>query len=486
MLLSPVYPSPMHDFGYDVTDHTAIDPVYGTLADFDRLVRRADELGLRVVLDFIPNHTSDRHSWFVRGRKLGDEYRDWYHWRDPAPDGGPPNNWVSAFGGPAWTWDEHSGQYYLHSFLPSMPDLNWRHPPVAAAMLDVARFWLDRGVAGLRVDCATSIGKDPLLRDNPPAEPGALAQHRPLGEYDNQRHLHDAGHPDTHRHYRELRRLLDHYPGALSLGEVHEPDHQVWAGYYGQDLDEIHLPFAFGLLEAGADLDALRRAVLETTQAIPASGWPCWVAGSHDERRLASRVGSDRARLVLLALLTLRGTPVLYYGDELGMPDADVLEILDPWGRYRPDLGRDPARAPMRWQHGPGAGFTTGGVRPWLPFSEVEPVSAQAADPASTLHLVRTLADARAAAPELRLGEQRFLDTEPGVLAYSRVLPGKAESVVVINGTAAPVVVGLPGGAEWTVVARTRESVSGISGSYATVGPVEGVLLRHRVDRMGE
>ncbi|MFC9975604.1 alpha-amylase family glycosyl hydrolase [Spirillospora sp. NPDC127200] len=489
--LSPVYRSPMRDFGYDISDHTDVDPVFGDLADFDRMLARAHGLGLKVILDFVPNHTSDAHPWFRQSRTArSSARRDWYHWRDPASDGGPPNNWLSTFGGPAWSFDDGTGQYYLHSFLPSMPDLNWREPAVAEAMLDVARFWLDRGVDGFRVDCAPQIGKDPLLRDNPAAPAGSAAMHRPLGDYDSQVHLHDQGHPDAHAAYRRLRRLLQEYPGPerVALGEIHDNDLAVWASYYGTALDELHLPMAFELLACPWTPDGVRRAVEATTSAIPDGGRACWVLGNHDERRVAGRLGPRQARNAMLVLLTLDGVPVLYNGDELALPDLllDPADIRDPWGRARPELSRDAARAPLPWEEGPGAGFTTPDATPWLPFADTPTsVAAQSADPGSMLTLTRRLLTARAAHPALRRGTLCFLDgLPPDVLGYLRRDAEGDPMLVLANLGERNVRTGLAA-QEWRIVVSTAEGGAGETArSPHDLRPHEGLLLERR-DRRG-
>jgi glycosidase len=354
--VSPFYPSPMRDFGYDVSDFTGVDPIFGTLDDLDRLVADAHARGLRIVVDWVPNHTSDEHPWFQRSRSARDDpRRDWYVWRDPRPDGSPPNNWLATFGGPAWTLDARTGQYYLHSFLPEQPDLNWRNPEVRRAMLATLDFWLDRGVDGFRIDCAHAVMKDPELRDNPPAPPEGLHVHKDHGAWGAQLHLHDRGHPDVHEVYREVRRLLDRR-GAVAIGELHVFDLPRLCTYYGEALDELHLPFNFTLLATPWEARAVRRAVDAMEAALPPGAWPTWVLGNHDERRIATRVGAEAARAAMVLLLTLRGTPTLYYGDELGMEDVPIPPELarDPWGKNVPGLGlgRDPARTPLTWEGG--------------------------------------------------------------------------------------------------------------------------------------
>ncbi|ATL25717.1 alpha-amylase family glycosyl hydrolase [Streptomyces formicae] len=448
--LSPFYRSPMRDFGYDVSDHTDVDPLFGDLDTFDRLLTAAHERGLRLLVDYIPNHTSSDHPWFTAARSGRDDpHRDRYVWRPPAPGGGPPNNWLSVFGGgPAWTYDEATGEYYLHSFLPTMPDLNWREPAVREAMFDVARFWLDRGVDGFRIDCAHFPMKDPHLRDNPPAADGALAMHRPYGDYDTQQHVHDKGHPDNHGLYRELRKLLESYaPGGsrIAVGEVHVFDWAEWATYYGEQLDELHMPFNFGLLQTPWRADDVRDLIARIDSVLPEGAWPSWVVGNHDEPRVASRIGEAQARVAMLLLLTLRGTPTLYAGDELALPDADVPPHLvqDPWGRTGQalGLGRDPQRSPMLWSAAPGAGFTRDDVTPWLPFADdpaVRGVEAQDGRPGSMLTLTRALLRLRAERPELRGGAQTLLSELPeGVVGYLRHTEGSA-LLVLLNLTSTP------------------------------------------------
>ncbi|MEX2546962.1 MAG: alpha-amylase family glycosyl hydrolase [Chloroflexota bacterium] len=424
--LAPFYPSPMDDFGYDVTDHTDVDPLFGTLEDFDRLLTTAHRLGIRVIVDYIPNHTSDRHPWFVESRSSRDHpKRDWYVWRDARADGSPPNNWISMFGGPAWTWDEATGQYYLHSFLASQPDLNWRKPEARAAMLAVLRFWLDRGVDGFRIDVAQFVAKDPELRDNPPnPEPDRLAW---LGEWSHQLHLYDHGHPDMHAIYREIRRLVDAYPGhRVIIGELHHPDFDIWARFYGEELDEIHLPFNFHILHAPWDAASLRTVIGSVLAALPVGAHANWVFGNHDQPRIASRVGRAQARVVMMLLLTLPGAPTIYYGEEIGMVNVAVPRerARDPWGLVEPTQSRDPERSPMQWDASPNAGFCPSGVEPWLPIAPdatTVNVAAQRDEPSSTLALTRGLISMRREHPVLARGGLRLIeDTPDGTLVFHR------------------------------------------------------------------
>ncbi|HYY87955.1 MAG TPA: alpha-amylase family glycosyl hydrolase, partial [Chloroflexota bacterium] len=292
--LSPFFPSPMADFGYDVSDYCDVDPLFGTLADFDRLLQASHARGLRVILDYVPNHTSDHHAWFRASRASRDDpHRDWYIWRDPKPDGSPPNNWLSNFGGSAWELDPTTGQYYLHSFLKKQPDLNWRNPAVVSAMLDVLRFWLGRGVDGFRMDTVHRIVKHPDLPDNPPNAGGRLL-HKEVGAYDSQLHVYDKDHPDVHQVLRQFRQVLDAYSSTgserVAIGEAHIYDPHQLVRFYGEQLDELHLPFNFGLLFAPWAAQAVRDSVERYNAALPHGAWPNYVLGNHDEARIASRV----------------------------------------------------------------------------------------------------------------------------------------------------------------------------------------------------
>ncbi len=447
--ISPFYPSPMDDFGYDVADYTDVDPLFGSLEDLDELVAAAHGLGLRVIIDWVPNHSSDRHPWFIESRSSQDNARrDWYVWRDAKPDGSPPNNWLSVFGGPAWEWDETTGQYYLHSFLPSQPDLNWRNPGVEAAMFDTLRFWLDRGIDGIRIDVAHFIMKDPDERDNPPAPPQPDRMFKDHGEYEAQVHLHDKGHPDVHAVFRRLRTLLDSYEGErFAVGEIHIFDWDEWAAYYGNG-DELHMPYNFSLIFAPWAAAEFRRRITDLERALPAHAWPNYVLGNHDEIRLIARYGADAARAAAVLLLTLRGTPTLYYGDELGLPQSEIdpHRQQDPWGRRVPGQGRDGCRTPMQWTPEPGRGFTAPDTAPWLPTTPAGDgydVATQLDDPTSILNLYRELLVLRRRHPELHSGSFVALDGQPeGVLGYHRHAAGSTVRVYVNFGPEARAVRG--------------------------------------------
>jgi alpha-glucosidase len=476
--LSPIFPSPMADFGYDVADYCEIDPVFGTLADFDRLLAEAHARGIRVILDWVPNHTSERHAWFVESRaSLASAKRDWYVWRDSGPDGGPPNNWQSIFGGSAWQLDAATGQYYLHSFLVEQPDLNWRNPELVRAMHGTLRFWLERGVDGFRIDVIHRIAKDPLLRDNPPSD-------RPGPGYGGQRHVHDENHPDVHALLRGIRALLDEYPERMSVGEVYIMDPSQVAAYYGRG-DELHLAFNFSFLRSKWDAETFARETAEFDALVPVEGWPDVVLSNHDVARHATRyddplLGDARARLAALLLLTLRGTPFLYYGEEIGMRNVEISpeRVRDPLARtLHPSLSRDPERTPMQWDAGPNAGFTTG--EPWLPIAPdgaQRNIEAQRADRASLLWLYRDLLALRRDTPALERGSWRALDAAKGVFAYERH-HGASRAIVALNFTGNAVAPGLPDARLLGGIRTQAGTPLPANASSLELGPSEAAVL---------
>ncbi len=412
--LSPIYRSPMADFGYDPSDHTDVDPVFGTLADLDRLVAEAHARGLRVLLDWVPNHTSSLHPWFLESRaSRSSPKRDWYIWRD-GRSGGPPNNWLSAFGGPAWTFDEATGQWYLHLFLPEQPDLNWANPEVVQAMHGVLRFWLDRGVDGFRADVVHLVGKDEALPDQPQELADLVETYE---------------HPRTHALLRDVRRVLDEYGGdRVIVGEVPlRPPAQLTL-YYGGG-DELHMVFDFALMRIPWSAETVERVVAEAEKAFAAPHlWPCWVLSNHDDPRHRTRFGGSeaRARGAAVLLLTLRGTPCLYQGEELGLLDADVppAEQVDPGGR-------DGSRAPIPWENGWPA-------QPWLPFPP-EPEH-----PEAMLALYRRLLRLRAGSPALTSGSWTRVASPAGTLVYDRTAGDEVRRVA-INFTDVAVGAAAPG-----------------------------------------
>lgn len=396
---SPLYRSPMADFGYDVADHCDVDPVFGTLDDLDALIADAAGRDIAVWLDFVPNHTSDQHRWFTAARTSRDDpHRDWYVWRDPAPDGGPPNNWKRHFAdAPAWTFDDATGQYYLHHFLPQQPDVNWDTPGLRDAQLDVLRFWMERGVRGFRADVVHLIGQDRSYPDDPPG----IEHHDGRGDFHH--------HPSTREHLRAIRRVLDEY-GAVVVGESYLEQPEALLAHVGDDVQ--HLSFVFHLLTAPWDAREWARRIREVEDVFePAGAWPSWALGNHDRPRLATRLGSEaRARVAATVQLTLRGVPCIFQGDELGLEDAVVPDdrVVDPGGR-------DGCRAPIPWTTDRSAGW---GEPAWLPLppdAAARSVATQQADPASTAHLYRRLLAVRRARPALVLGAQRILDADDGL-----------------------------------------------------------------------
>jgi alpha-glucosidase len=419
--LSPIFPSPMADFGYDISDYTDIDPLFGKLDEFDELLAAAQQRGLKLLLDLVPNHTSDQHPWFVASRSARDNpKRDWYIWRDPAPDGGPPNNWLSEFGGNAWEYDEGTSQYYYHAFLREQPDLNWRNPEVRAAIYEVMRFWLRRGVDGFRVDAIWHLMKDPLFRDNP------LNPDFQEGEQPKRRliPLYTADLPEVHEVIEQMRAVVDEFPERLLIGEIYLPLEKLVA-YYGRDLRGCHLPFNFSLLQVEWRARTIARLIDEYEGLLPPGGWPNWVLGNHDRPRIASRIGREQARIAAMLLLTLRGTPTIYYGDEIGMVQVPIApeRVRDPLEKNIPGLGlgRDEARTPMQWDAGPYGGFSA--ADPWLPLAadfRSENVENAGRDATSIYNLCRRLIAARRAQPALTLGSYHPIVAQGDLLLYTR------------------------------------------------------------------
>jgi alpha-glucosidase len=437
--LSPIFPSPMADFGYDIADYVGIDPLFGTMQDFDALVDAAHANGLKVILDLVPNHTSDQHPWFVESRSSRDNpKRDWYIWHDPREDGGPPNNWLSEFGGSAWQYDVATRQYYYHAFLAEQPDLNWRNPAVRQAMYDVMRFWLRRGVDGFRVDVIWHLIKDAAFRDNPP-NPG-FREGRP--PHERVLPLHSTDQPEVHDVIVEMRQVMDEFDSRVLIGEIYLPLDRL-VTYYGKDLAEAHLPFNFALLSAPWNARAIEKIINDYEGALPAGAWPNWVLGNHDRPRVASRVGREQARVAAMLLLTLRGTPTLYYGDEIGMHQVAIApdQVRDPFEKNVPGIGvgRDGCRTPMQWDATDNAGFSTS--VPWLPLADDfrhENVANLDADTGSILNLYKALIDLRKKLPQLRSGEYAPIAASGNLLLYRR--QGEGPSIAVaLNLGAEPV-----------------------------------------------
>ncbi len=463
--ISPIYPSPMADFGYDVADYTGIDPLFGTLADFDALLAAAHGKGLHVILDFVPNHSSDQHPWFLASRSSRtDPHRDWYLWRDPAEptnadDHRPaseryPNNWTSHFGGPSWTWDEATQQFYLHSFLKQQPDLNWRNPDLRAAMYAAMRFWLDRGVDGFRMDVLWLLIKDDQFRDNP-TNPSYSAD---MHDHTQTLPVYNSDQPGTHEIVAEMRALMDGYGPTLNvgqtathagpvshrvlIGEIYLPLPELVHYYLGAapqaggiegsspeipELKGANLPFNFHLIQTEWCARAIASIINTYESLLPSGAWPNYVLGNHDQPRLASRVGALQARAAAMLLLTLRGTPTLYYGDELGMTDVPIApdQVQDPAEKNEPGKGRgrDPERSPMLWLDAPNAGFTTPAATPWLPLLNdwpTENAAAQGSRPRSMLSLYRRILALRHAHPALSEGTIAAVSAEGDLLRFER------------------------------------------------------------------
>jgi alpha-glucosidase len=431
--ISPIFPSPMADFGYDVSDYTGIDPIFGNLDDFRELLAAAHDRGIRVILDFVPNHSSSEHPWFRASRASREnDKRDWYIWRDPAPGGGPPNNWRSVFGGSAWTFDETTGQYYYHAFLKEQPDLNWRNPRVREAMFDVLRFWLDQGVDGFRVDVIWHLMKDQELRDNPPNPDLSRAK----SPYYELLPIHSCDQPEIHELIQAMRKLVDAYGSRVLIGEIYLPVNRL-IEYYGREGDGIHLPYNFQLIRLPWEARTIAAAIDAYEALLPQFAWPNWVLGNHDKPRIASRVGDAQARVAAMLLLTLRGTPTIYYGDDLGMRDVPIPPELeqDPYGKNVPGrgLGRDPVRTPMQWDGSSNAGFTTG--EPWLPVDAAYAtmnVEVEDRDPHSMLTLHRRLIALRRAEAALHAGAYSAIAATGDVVAFVRK-DARSMFLVVLN-----------------------------------------------------
>jgi len=478
--LSPIFPSPMKDFGYDVSDYTGIHPLFGTLEDFDLLIREAHAQKIKLVLDFVPNHTSDQHPWFIESRSSRDNpKRDWYIWRDPAPSGGPPNNWLSNCGGSAWEYDPKTEQYYYHAFLREQPDLNWRNSQVIEAMLNVLRFWLERGVDGFRVDVLWHLIKDEQFRDNP-VNPDWREGADP---YQRLLELHTTDQAEVHAVVTRMRRLVDQYQDRVLIGEIYLPVERL-VQYYGVNLSGVQVPFNFQLLLAKWHARDIARIISQYEAALPKGGWPNWVLGNHDRPRIVSRVGSKQARVAAMLLLTLRGTPTLYYGDEIGMHDVEIPpeKVQDPFEKNVPGrgLGRDPQRTPMQWSAAKNAGFTAG--KPWLPIAEdyaQNNVEAERDDPFSILSLYMQLINVRRGEPALEVGELERIDTAGDLLTYIR-RDGESAFLVALNFGSEPQVIDISDKAGEgritlsTGLDRAGESVRGV----LHIHPDEGLLLR--------
>lgn len=441
--LSPFFKSPMKDFGYDIADYCDVDPLFGKLADFDRLVARAHSLGLKIMIDQVMSHTADTHPWFVESRSSRDNPKsDWYVWADPLPDGNPPNNWLSVFGGSAWQWDTRRKQYYMHNFLVSQPQLNFHNPEVQQAHLDAQRFWLERGVDGVRMDACVFHFHDRQLRSNPPALVRDTSTVTDVNPYGMQAHLYDKTQPENIAFLQKVRAQLNEF-GAVSIGEVSSDDALEQMAEYTEGGDKLHMAYSFNLLTPVFTAAHIRKQVEEFNERVK-DGWASWSVGNHDAIRVMTRWGGANptpalAKLVLAMQLSLKGTPCLYQGDELALVEADVpYELLqDPYGiTFWPEFkGRDGCRTPMPWTgEAPNAGFTTG--KPWLPVAEphiAANVERQDKDPESMLNFQRRFIGWRRSMPQLTRGEIDFFDAPEPVLALRRHVEGMDSVLAAFN-----------------------------------------------------
>ncbi|UTY58122.1 alpha glucosidase [Massilia sp. erpn] len=451
--ISPFFKSPMRDFGYDVSDYCDVDPLFGTLDDFDKLIAKAHSLGLKIMIDQVMSHTAEEHPWFVESRKSRDNPKsDWYVWADPLPDGNPPNNWLSVFGGSSWQWDSRRKQYYLHNFLVSQPDLNFHHPEVQQAHLDCLRFWLERGVDGVRMDACNFHFHDRSLKSNPPALVRDTATVSDVNPYGMQAHIHDKSQPENVAFLERLRVLLDEF-GAVAIGEVGADDSLAVMAEYTAGGNKLHMAYSFNLLTSVCTAKHIRTQV-EDFKARVKDGWASWSVGNHDAQRVMTRWGGTHptqafGKLVLAMQLSLKGTPCLYQGDELAFTEADVpYELIqDPYGKtFWPEFkGRDGCRTPIAWTQAANGGFTSG--QPWLPVAPehiAAAASVQEADADSMLSFARRMIAWRRGMPQLTRGEIVFFDAPEPVLALRRDLEGERSVIAVFNLGAQPVSFALP------------------------------------------
>jgi alpha-glucosidase len=478
--LSPIYPSPMADFGYDISNYTDIHPLFGTLEDFDALLKEVHRRNMKLILDLVPNHTSDQHPWFLESRSSRDNpKRNWYLWRD-GDNGHMPNNWRAAFGGPGWEWDEPTQQYYYHAFLKEQPDLNWRNPEVRKEMFNVIRFWLERGVDGFRIDVLWHIIKDELWRDNP-----VNPDYQPhMATYDELLPAFSTDQPEVHQIVSSIRDLLDEYGDRIMIGEIYLPISKL-VTYYGTGNRGVHLPFNFQLLMLPWSSQKISAAIQEYEASLPPGAWPNWVLGNHDQPRIASRVGALQARVAAVMLLTLRGTPTIYYGDELGMYDVPIprSEMKDPQALNMPDknLGRDPARTPMHWNDENFAGFSK--VKPWLPVGRnykscnAESLTKQ---PESMLALYKKLIKLRNSEPALTSGQYVPIHTDHQQFSFKRQLDGFSSFLIILNMTSRTCYFNPPGfNFSGVIEISTAPELEGLRIENETVvGGDEGLVIR--------
>jgi alpha-glucosidase len=477
--LGPTYPSPMADFGYDITDFNDVAPVFGSLRDLDLLIETLHACHTRLLLDFVPNHTSNVHPWFIDSRSSRQSpKRDWYVWADSGPHGGPPNNWLSRFGGSAWEWDGATEQYYYHAFLKEQPDLNWRHPHVRAAMAEVLRFWLRRGIDGFRIDAAAVLAEDALLRDEPPNPDFGEGTPPP----ERFKRIYTDSRPEVLDWLADLRAVVDEFPDRVLLGEV-DTSHDRIAQFYGDaNRPIIHLPLNYRLLDTPWEAPKIAAMIEEYLSSIPQHGRPCWVIGSHDKKRIASVLGPEQARVAAMLLFTLPGTAIFYAGDELGMcgGSLDGKKIFDPFERQLPGYGlnRDPERTPMQWDDSAHAGFTTGA--PWLLVGGdylVRNVEVEDADQHSILNLYCRLIALRRAEAALATGRCTTVQVCHDSVTYIRN-DGSRRILMVLNLSARPQSCHVPGaGGGRVLISTQRDRVDYFVSERIALASNEGLII---------
>jgi alpha-glucosidase len=476
--LCPIYPSGMRDFGYDIIDFCNIDPVFGTLEDFDALLDETHARGIKLLLDFVPNHTSAEHPWFKESRSSrSNPKRNWYVWAESGHNGGPPNNWLSRFGGSAWTWDDATQQYYYHAFLPDQPDLNWRNPEVRDAMADVMRFWLRRGVDGFRVDASAVLIEDDLLRDDPP-NPEYDPKMTPPPQRLTRVFTDDR--PESMECLTELRAVIDEFPERVLAGEVQGKTSRI-GHFYGNEHPCLHLPLNFALLDANWNPLTVQAAIDAYLNAIPENGWPDWVIGGHDKRRVASRIGQPQARILAMLLFTLKGTPFFFAGDEIGMTDVPIAPecVQDVFEKLVPGYGlnRDPERSPMRWDDSDNGGFTSG--HPWLPMGDdvlQRNVLRLQQDPHSIIWLYRRLIELRRSEPALTAGSYEPMRSSNDVLMYKRSNADK-QLLVALNFSPTPRRLPFDGQAHLLISTHLDRDPAQLNSARILRGD-EGIVLR--------
>lgn len=444
--LSPIYPSPMKDFGYDVAEYKNVDPIFGTLADFDQLLEAAHQRGIKVLMDYIPNHTSSEHPWFMESKSsVNNPKRDWYIWRDAQPDGSPPNNWLSVFGGSAWEWDEKTQQYYLHSFDKDQPDLNWRNPAVVEEMLGALRFWLDRGVDGFRIDAYDFLFKHESFADEPANPTYILGTH---GPHDSLVHIYSFAQPETLEMLKKIAGVLEEYDHKFMVTEVYAKVEKL-IEMYSHIQKDWYAPFNFGLIFMPWKADIHRQYIDEYDEKVGHMYWPTYVLGNHDQSRVGTRIGREKLPVAAMLQLTLRGVPFIYYGEEIGMVDGEIPtdKIQDPFEKNSPGLklGRDPERTPMQWSDEEHAGFST--TEPWLPLASNErsqTVVGQQQQPQSLWQLYRQLISLRSTHKVLQVGSYTSLPvSNENVFVFERKL-NDDRVIVVLNYSEEDTVIALP------------------------------------------